>query len=958
MGRSITTSSESAFITVPTSIGFNAGDYVYNQTGGYGRIADNAVSTATFPFGATDPTNTFQIGGNAQSQLTWVETAGTAKLLGRAAAQLANGNYVIPYVPNIVSNSNSMFPWFKIVDASGNTVVAATQVDSNANNPIIAGAPLLGALALPNGNFVIIYRAWANGVGSVPRMLFRIYNSSGIAQTAVINDSTADLDSLAGTAPSFAVRSDSSFVMVAYSSATLAPFFRVYNGSTGATVYSGTWGAGRSDPYGLAVVVRSDNSFVMLQQQNSTIYYDIRNATAVQQAASSVSSSYAPLPGFSACLLASDVVRIVISNSSGIVSTYTITGTSISAESLLFTTTGWSSGTMAAAASYSSGSRFIVVYNGTAGGPMCYRIFNAAGTQIAIGGLSTDIPVRSIPGSMNYMYPTVIETSTTLRVYVPLTRSAYGSASSSGMLGAGTAYVEINKTNNLVTPAQSAVVSTGSTSAIAVSGYVRSAATPTSASFFAANTSTEAVTTTAMQQVFPQTVVESTVCDSTQVMGLASGGFAYLYKYGSSPFTIRIAVYNASAVLQNTITVDTGANIRGGARFFTLNNGNIIVVYPKTANNGSSADTIAFKRYSSTFTELGSGTLVSNATLYTGYTAAGGFAVSPLGPDSRFVLGYTNFSSSQSRYAVFDSTGTLITAADTGSTSPRAYNMWGGKTGIFGFTMVRPSNNNVQLQVYIPATSTTYTQLTTYQTFTDVTYGWYGAYFEAGPDNGVPLLFNNSGGGYSSFQYMSGSEPIYGAAATIPFYQNSNSGALQMAVGRTASNVTVFAGTDMPGQTAGQLSVAAYWASPQQGQGVLTALQNIALSCFPASSGGSCPSVAPFANDSCIISLLNTSGFPTFYALYPYVSTQFSTITGGVSVSNPVSLTPASRFVLVGVAATTAAAGGTGLVQTKGNAQLSSSYSASTPYQAFDFRNQVTFGAVGTVNGRIVTLES
>jgi hypothetical protein len=58
------------------------------------------------------------------------------------------------------------------------------------------------------------------------------------------------------------------------------------------------------------------------------------------------------------------------------------------------------------------------------------------------------------------------------------------------------------------------------------------------------------------------------------------------------------------------------------------------------------------------------------------------------------------------------------------------------------------------------------------------------------------------------------------------------------------------------------------------------------------------------------------------------------------------------------VAVTTAAPGATGIIQTKGNAQLSSSYSSSTSYQPFDFRNQTAFGVAGSINGRILTLEN
>jgi hypothetical protein len=70
------------------------------------------------------------------------------------------------------------------------------------------------------------------------------------------------------------------------------------------------------------------------------------------------------------------------------------------------------------------------------------------------------------------------------------------------------------------------------------------------------------------------------------------------------------------------------------------------------------------------------------------------------------------------------------------------------------------------------------------------------------------------------------------------------------------------------------------------------------------------------------------------------------------------SATPAiQNTVFTGVALQTVPAGGAGLVQVSGTAQLGSTYPAGTTYRAFDHQSQGVPGVKGTITGRAITLQ-
>ena len=932
MGRNITTSSESAFITVPTAIGFNAGDLVYNQSGGYGRIPNNAVTSATFGIGDSG-TPVLNSDATNQAQITWAEYAGSADSSNGAAALLTNGNIVLPYALNATQAAGT-FPYFRIVNSAGTTIVAQTQVDTT-NRPTPVQQPVIGALALPNGNFVVYYQYTA---GADRRLAFRIFNASGVAQTAVITDTTMNFPTGSNRDIHAAARSDSSFVIIGINSGT--PFYRVYSGTTGATVYTGAWGSGASTSVGcIDVVVRSDNSWVMVQLTGSnTVSWEVRSATNVQSAASSYSTSYTS-GNISAVLLAGDTVRL-FGTSGTFLGTNLLTGITMGSETTLLGTGNQGIYTQVLSSySYDSGTKFIVIAgaNGIGGG------YNAAGTgyvAFSNGLAQLSAGTTSIPLGMftwGYSLYTFFEVGNTIRCYRP-TRFSFGQTGTT-LSGAGIAYVAIDKTTLLPVNQQSTPYLWGTTGLLPVSGYSTATATPTQLSFLASTTSTQTVSTAQSAFLLPQTTVEAIACNSAQVVSLPNGQFAYLYKLQNSPFTIKLAIYNSTGTQTNIVTVDSGTGANSGARMTVLSNGKIMVIYPQTG-------VLRCKVYSSALAELASTQITNSILTPTADSQCAQISISALGVAGRAVISYLN-PSNYATYAVCDDTGVVVNTGTPTNTIAYYVGVCGSRTNTFVLTWM--GNSSGFSYGYYATSGTVYTQLTSTSiggTFPHPS----GMHLEGSPDNvalsvwagsnstnvrpvdGGSIFIDNTAGSYSNF---------VGSSDTP-----------QLAVGRTATNVQFIFNTRFE-NTAGRVGYAVFSLG-----NISTPRSSVQITTLSCSTSNGCPTIAPFVADSSVISLLNASNFPTFFAFVPYASTQYSGIAAGSTLSSPVTLSPATRFVLVGVAATTAAASSTGIVQTKGNAQLNTSYSASTSFQGFDFRNQMTFGTAGTIVGRTVVLEN
>jgi hypothetical protein len=937
MGRSITTSTESAFLTVPTSIGFTAGDFVYNQTGGYGRISNTAVSTATFPIGISGCEALYYSTDN-QAQMVWADYTGCSEYTNGTAVKLTNGNIVIPYAPNALQGTGT-YPYFKVVDSAGAVVVAGTQVDTtNKVNP--AATPVIGALALPNGGFVVFYRIEVSG--PLYRPAFRVYNASGVAQTAVIIDTTVSLSAAGATGTielHAAARSDSSFVLVGYDSGSGNSFYRVYNGTTGATVYSGTGGSVGNNFGVMDVVVRSDNSWVMVQLSSSTISWQVRSATNTLSASSSYSTGYTTA-GVSAVLMAGDTVRIFGMSTSAI-GTALLTGTTMGAETALYSSANYIglNGNPISAYSFDSGTKFVVTcgasgLNGTytqAVGMACL-VYSSALTRLSPG--SSPIPMGMFtPNTTMFSF---IEIGTTIRCYKSA-RPVQTTATTNAMTGAGIVYAAIDKTTYLPVNQQSASYSLGNTSALAVSGYAQSVSTPSRAYFYAASTSGQSAVITQKQVFLAQTVVEAIACDSTQVISLSDGQFAYLYKYRDSPYTIKLALYDKTGTQTNIVTVDSGANTVNGARMVLLSNGKIMVIYVR----GSS---VLFKVYSSALAVLASGTIGT-----TSYIAANaGISISPLGVAGRAVIGYRD-ANSYTRYAVCDDTGTVLTTNTVNTNFVTSVFVCGSRTGNFVIS-------GLETSLYWRASTYYLSGTNTYTNISATAYGSTvnsspGIHLEPSPDNA--MIYAGGQSGAAAFATVDGCS-AYLTSSVVTYSFSSTNNYSTIAIGHTANNVCVLFASRYSDTSSNPYYKAFYTNNANY---YLNSTADVQLTGLSVAATNGCPSIAPFIGDTCLLSVLNVSEYPTFYAFAPYASTQYDTITGGASVSNPITLSPATRFSLVGVALTTAAAGSTGVIQIRGSAQINTGYQSFST-QSFDFRNPTTLGVSGTVTARTVTLEA
>ena len=121
-----------------------------------------------------------------------------------------------------------------------------------------------------------------------------------------------------------------------------------------------------------------------------------------------------------------------------------------------------------------------------------------------------------------------------------------------------------------------------------------------------------------------------------------------------------------------------------------------------------------------------------------------------------------------------------------------------------------------------------------------------------------------------------------------------------------------------------------------------------------------CPSYGPNA----VVCYLDTNSYPNFAIITPtnitleYVPASSTTPSVAVPIYPTATTTTSPAItgtVLIGVAVTSAPAGGTGQVQTSSSAQLNANYTSSTA-SAFDFTGNGVPGIKGTALGRNVTI--
>jgi hypothetical protein len=123
------------------------------------------------------------------------------------------------------------------------------------------------------------------------------------------------------------------------------------------------------------------------------------------------------------------------------------------------------------------------------------------------------------------------------------------------------------------------------------------------------------------------------------------------------------------------------------------------------------------------------------------------------------------------------------------------------------------------------------------------------------------------------------------------------------------------------------------------------------------SSRGPIPSMCATFDNQTVVAYVNNNQYPCFFILNTTTATYTTAIVAGTTASLPAYYPSQSNgHVLKGVATTTAIAGGSGIVQNIGSAQLNSQYPASTTYQSFDSTGTLIQGTRGTITGRNVNM--
>jgi hypothetical protein len=951
MGRSVSgASSGNQFLTTASSIGFTAGDPIYNTSQGLGRVSDTAVSTASFGFTASAPSAPILSQPNAGT-LKYIEYYGGMNV-APAVAQLTNGNVAVAYGKRASGASIDGYVYFKILDANDNVVVSEVTVATTTHK--LSGGSI-GCLALPNGKFAVIW----NGYTTNYYLCFAIYNADGTVSTAA----TA-LTTYIAAGPSnhvaFAARSDSSFVVAFYNNTPNVVYHVI--SSTGTSTYNGNTASGSAGSgvnNQISVTVRSDNSFAIMFTGNGlgVLYYYVYSATNTSIVGTNFSLT-GGAGGYSCktFLLPSDAIGIVYSTSNNAVyfRSYSSAGT-LGSEVKLFDAdlgsyTGFSANAVNASGNFMVTWAFLPTSTGATGttqrGKAFYRLFDSSGTA-----LSSATEIRAMNNYSQGSTIQIFPIGTSIRLYRTSVESP--SLANSYYWPRGIYYAKVNSTSYALEPFASVSQSAGSASA-SVNGYNRGGSTLTTASFFPATTQTISAslgpsTSTTSTQFLAQTLIEDATSLGTSCCTLQNGDIAIVYKSASGSYPVKMAIYNSAGVQQTLITVAASASSYVGQVYvIQLTNGKIVVAY------NSSVTTVAFSVYSSSYSFLN--TLVGQGVYGSGDLD---WAISPLGQNSLFIIGFRE-GSQYMRYSIYnDTTRTLNSQSTTESTHTfNNVQVSGFRSG--DFIIWGPCNTTGTVRYYhMGRTSdTSYAEYNISNTSSSTS----GTYYRMTNPSVTPddyLVFYNSSSAsalYSKLLSSGGSTSLNSGEASNTTYYNASPGS-GSSVGVTGSGDPIIA--TYPASSGQPLRYGLLpTPSALQNSGVATQATNgyTNLSSTAYSSSNNTVSLQPYNGDAFVAAYLDNSQKPVFGIYYANSTSYSETITAGVTASAPVTIGYSNGYSLVGIAISNCSAGGAGIVQTSGTAVVSNTYPSVTS-QSFDFRNRTTLGVKGTISGRIVTIE-
>jgi hypothetical protein len=921
-----TTTLTPAYSSVSSTAGFQSGDLVYFRDSNFGTIPNNAVTSANFPITA----NVSQNQTAFNTTVNWANydpsgSTGSTNSRAPSAALLTNGNIVVVYGLRLGGDGG-----FRIIDQNGAVVVGRTSIGSN-----VQGQGIIGVCALSGGGFALAFRNAGTG-----GMTYGVYSNTGTVVTALTNDSnfgtgfdTVEIEALSG----------GGFVIAtALSSGSFG--FRVYSstGVGGAYTTNSGWANTTAQ---VVITTFSDNTFAALYPSSSTALQITRfSASGSIVGTTAAASDWFNPAGYEFITLANGTGVMFYGESSAnyriFARTYDQSTGNLSVTTSLIGTIQ----TVMNARPLAAGG-FVMTYAAQSTGQMLMNQYNnslAAVSTVTIDGLA-GYPRNS---TASYQQRTTILEGSTFLTLID------NSPSASNVSYNNMPFVQVDKTNITNTGIRrrflaSSVVATQSA---AVSGYARSASTPNSASFLAANTQTLTVNIPASSGTTfartPYTAIPEAV--STQCLtDMANGQFVITYR--TSGGAVRFTVFNpdASAVFTTTV-VESGAQTL--CRSTCLGNGKLVVSWaPNTS-------TVNFAVYAAgTYALLATGTTsgqLPNTPLSTSsWNNNPGHDIAPFGNDF-FVLAYAENSNNLINVAVFN---------DSAVYQAIAQNSMPG--GIQNIRLASDAAGSVAVKFYATSAGSGY--IFNYQrgatagsisTNTGLNLGNYtannfGEGFAISP-YGSTWGFISQGGARRITRGLPGQSPDELSLGSIS-YQSAN-----VSIGQSGEFVAIRIDDNVQAWYR-------YGVSPSQnphGNSVNTqAIASVSITTpgyNTSSSCGSQPQIVNLYDNIYAISYViggNSSSGAINVGLICTVASAYSTnITAGVTPSNTALVpSPSNGYYLAGVSASECAAGGTGVLQVNGAATLNSQYPAGTTSQAFDFNTPaLDVGVRGTIAGR------
>jgi hypothetical protein len=475
-------------------------------------------------------------------------------------------------------------------------------------------------------------------------------------------------------------------------------------------------------------------------------------------------------------------------------------------------------------------------------------------------------------------------------------------------------------------------------SAIAApTAYARSGSSPLGASFNVAP-ATYAVSTAFGTVIKSPEIVDAANAIDLSMTTLPDG--RVLIGYQDSSLNVKVAVYSVTGVLTQTLTIASGTGygtlqIYSKVCISALTSGKFVISYP------TGATTAAVKLYSSTFTQIGSTVSI------TGLSAVnlGYFPVVSGITNDRYVIVYP-ITSNNPNYAIYDNTNTLLTGPTSISGSDfKNLTVCGFSNGGF-LVSGRITTGAQQTAMYSNPSGNTFTQTVAMATMGITTT----------PQN-ARAVANTNGVVFVPYGVASTDVQAYCAALST----SASAGGMQpiisslptqdnTAVGVTGSGVPVLAGV-----ISGTIRL----------NNIVDSQLTLSTAFAPfISSAHSQICMTPSYAGNVGLAYIDTSQ-KINYSIVCVSAIPLNTAVTSTDSSTPVPIYPTTTSVspaiqntiFAGVALQTVPAGGAGLVQVSGPAQLNSNYPAGTTYRAFDHQSQGVPGVKGTITGRAITLQ-